>query len=375
MSGIASKRVHEDGAASFTDSKRLRTSADHGKGSDNAQAPEGETSSCLFKRLKRQCLPPQILALPHVTKLIETLLLTPDEAITEAARTGQADWALELLSYHYCDISTAIHHAVHRCDAVMVKILLDVFIDEMEPESKQKAVHALNEGVGAAAGLGYVHIVELLAGEIMYSRRGFRTIRDALDEAAAKGQLQVVKFLIDHAEQIGYIDRYRMYPEVDTLTHAIRGGNMAVVDLLLMHPRLRWNLEGAFDAAMKRDDKGLAERIYQMYPVQFRGKNLFPQLAASGNLEAVKYLYCNGHDDIKSVARHSNKQLAGITRRQMLSSFCWVRGVLLQERSTRHSRTHALSAVPWTLPCCCTRRREHRSKASTRLSQRFERRC
>jgi len=51
--------------------------------------------------LKHAHFPPRILALPHVLKQIDTLLLSPNEAMVEAAGTSQADRLTELLDEYY----------------------------------------------------------------------------------------------------------------------------------------------------------------------------------------------------------------------------------------------------------------------------------
>ncbi|ETP44495.1 hypothetical protein F442_08916 [Phytophthora nicotianae P10297] len=256
---------------------------------------------------EQQCFPSEIQALPHVLKLIETMLLTPDEAITEAAKTGQSEWAQQILRRFECDTSEAFYQAAIRGDSVITEILLDKFLRYMNEQAIQKTEQAMQRAAKAAAEIGQLQIVQLLFSEIYIYRRAFTPMitaaRDILDTATASGSLEVVKYMVNHAVSRQYMDEYSIFPEGDTLTRAIMGGQMEVVDFLLKYRGLRWNLRKAFLAAMDRGDKELTERIYNIYPQQFHNNSLFAYVAASGNLEAVKYLYNNGHDDEESVGK------------------------------------------------------------------------
>ncbi|KAF1778845.1 Ankyrin repeat-containing domain [Phytophthora cactorum] len=282
------KRVRSESDAAQPDAiKRIRSGGD--VGSDSATSLE---------RAKRQCFPAEIQALPHVLKLIETMLMTPDEAILEATKTGQSEWALEILGDFECDSSEAFYQAAIRGDTVITQMLIDKFLDDVDGQVLKKTAQAMQRAAVAAAETGRLQIVQLLFPEIFVHRRAytprFMAARDILDAAAASGSLEIVKFMVEHAEEKRYVDRYSLFTEVDTLTRGIVGGHA---------DRLRWNLQRAYIAAMKRGDKDLSERIYDIYPRQFNGKNLFAGLAASGYLEAVKYLFNSGHDDEEAVGK------------------------------------------------------------------------
>ncbi|RAW36577.1 hypothetical protein PC110_g7158 [Phytophthora cactorum] len=301
------KRVRSESDAAQPDAiKRIRSGGDGG-GEHQELAQLGSDSATSLERAKRQCFPAEIQALPHVLKLIETMLMTPDEAILEATKTGQSEWALEILGDFECDSSEAFYQAAIRGDTVITQMLIDKFLDDVDGQVLKKTAQAMQRAAVAAAETGRLQIVQLLFPEIFVHRRAytprFMAARDILDAAAASGSLEIVKFMVEHAEEKRYVDRYSLFTEVDTLTRGIVGGHADVLDFLLTHRRLRWNLQRAYIAAMKRGDKDLSERIYDIYPRQFNGKNLFAGLAASGYLEAVKYLFNSGHDDEEAVGK------------------------------------------------------------------------
>ncbi|KAE9266303.1 hypothetical protein PR003_g32170, partial [Phytophthora rubi] len=55
-------------------------------------------ASSEYKRLKHVTFPPAMVALPHVMDLIDTLLMTPQEALLEAATTDDESWVYDLLN-------------------------------------------------------------------------------------------------------------------------------------------------------------------------------------------------------------------------------------------------------------------------------------
>ncbi|KAG3097873.1 hypothetical protein PI124_g15554 [Phytophthora idaei] len=270
------KRVRSESDAAQPDAiKRIQSGGDGG-GEHQELAQLGSDSATSLERAKWQCFPAEIQALPHVLKLIETMLMTPDEAILEATKTGQSQWALKILGDFECDTSEAFYQAAIRGDTAITQMLIDKFLDDVDGQVLKKTAQAMQRAV-AAAETGRLQIVQLLFPEIFVYRRAytprFMAARDILDAAAASGSLEIVKFMIEHAEEKRYVDR------------------------------LRWNLQRAYIAAMKRGDKDLSERIYDIYPRQFNEKNLFAGLAASGYLEAVKYLFNSGHDDEEAVGK------------------------------------------------------------------------
>ncbi|KAK1942921.1 putative ankyrin repeat protein [Phytophthora citrophthora] len=118
-----------------------------------------------------------------------------------------------------------------------------------------------------------------------------------MDEAAANGQLTVVKYMAQHAVSLRCDTKYSFWPPVDTLSKAILGGHTDVAEFLVNESRILWNLKNAYATAVEQGQTALARRICEVYPEQVRGRSLFLDLASWGHLEAVKYLYKNGCDD------------------------------------------------------------------------------
>eukprot|EP00644_Phytophthora_capsici_P009120 jgi/Phyca11/102058/e_gw1.6.970.1 len=109
--------------------------------------------------------------------------------------------------------------------------------------------------------------------------------------------------MAQHAVALRYDTQYSSCSSVDTLSKAILGGHTNVAEFLLDQTRIFWNLKSAYPAAVDQGQTALAGRIYELYPQQTRGQNLFLDLASSGHLEAVTYLYNNGCDDSGLVAK------------------------------------------------------------------------
>ncbi|KAG7381287.1 hypothetical protein PHYBOEH_011103 [Phytophthora boehmeriae] len=112
-------------------------------------------------------LPAQILALPHVCERIHELLKTPEEALKEAATTGQVQWLQRLLERFECDVS----------DAAM-----------------------------AAAAKGHVEIVRLLLPRIEPERQQQKATWQVIEVAAMNENANVVNFAMRHLSEVGYGD-------------------------------------------------------------------------------------------------------------------------------------------------------------------------
>lgn len=58
-----------------------------------------------YKRLQHARFPDQVMTLPPVLKLLDTLLMSPEEAMIEAAGTGQIEWLGDLLEDFDCVVA------------------------------------------------------------------------------------------------------------------------------------------------------------------------------------------------------------------------------------------------------------------------------
>ncbi|KAG2502773.1 hypothetical protein BBO99_00009523 [Phytophthora kernoviae] len=96
-------------------------------------------------------LPAKIIALTHVCERIDELLKTPEEAVKEAATTGQVQWLQRLLERFDCDVADATMIAAAKGHVEIVRLLLP----QIEPEREQQKatwqvieVATMNENVG-----------------------------------------------------------------------------------------------------------------------------------------------------------------------------------------------------------------------------------
>ncbi|KAJ8559078.1 hypothetical protein ON010_g8373 [Phytophthora cinnamomi] len=248
-----------------------------------------------FEQLKETCFPAAIVALPQITRLIETFSMTPADALIQATRSGEAERVQERLGRFEYDISSGLVEAAGRGDEVIAGMLL-VTLAETE-EVGGDIVDAIERSGKAAAENGHLRVADMFFREIRYYCRSLMPILDMMNAAAANGHLDVVKLKINHAEQGGFVDEFCRFPTSDTLSRAVTGGHPDVVDFLVTHRNLRWNLKEAFIAAMKQGDDALEEKIYILYAQQYPGKDLIVELALFGCKDAVKYLYNKGHND------------------------------------------------------------------------------
>ncbi|KAF1786655.1 Ankyrin repeat-containing domain [Phytophthora cactorum] len=76
-----------------------------------------------YPRLKSVRFPSAILALPHVLDYIDSLLMTPSEALTEAAKEGQVERAAQLFKQYNCGVSGALVAAATNGHLEIMKLL------------------------------------------------------------------------------------------------------------------------------------------------------------------------------------------------------------------------------------------------------------
>ncbi|ETI46646.1 hypothetical protein F443_08968, partial [Phytophthora nicotianae P1569] len=79
----------------------------------------------LASRLESVLFPEEILALPHVLKLIDTLAMTPEDALQEAVATRQTEWIKQLLGRFDCALTDAVVQAATLGLRDIVELLLN----------------------------------------------------------------------------------------------------------------------------------------------------------------------------------------------------------------------------------------------------------
>ncbi|KAK1941399.1 putative ankyrin repeat protein [Phytophthora citrophthora] len=296
-----------------TEVKRARASLDQVECKPTVPEAVGYVS---YQRLKNVPLPDEISALPHVLNHLDTLLMTPGEALKAAIEMNDLKWVQELLDRYICDYSDAMAEAagLNRRDVVNL-LIKDIFTGSGESSQaidgfdmrldNEFMLVIMEKGALSAARNGHVTIVERLLPMVIDQARNstdyllywFDHVQEIMNEGAVNGQLEVVKFMVEHAADDHYGDRYLRWTKDDTLTKAIVAGHIDVAEFLVNQSIISLNLKNAFIVAVDKGQESLAERIRELYPQRLHGADLFIDLISSGDLNAVEYLYKNGCND------------------------------------------------------------------------------
>ncbi|ETK86566.1 hypothetical protein L915_08808 [Phytophthora nicotianae] len=153
-------------------------------------------SSHQFDRLKDVSFPCAILALRHVLSHIDTLLMSPDEAAIEAARTGQLKWLNEIIHrFDECDLRDAFVEAAGSGHADIVARLY-VYIEPTLEDEVQEAVARVCKAITRAATSGHLNVMQFLLSEKvdLFETTGVTTYKGiipAFDSAAENGHLDI----------------------------------------------------------------------------------------------------------------------------------------------------------------------------------------
>ncbi|KAF4138701.1 Ankyrin repeats domain-containing protein [Phytophthora infestans] len=299
---MSSKHPHESGderaqATPLTDDAGGRSNVCRTK--DGATPQTKSVSSHGFERLKEASFPCAITSLPHVLSLIDTLIMSPEEAAIEAARIGQLIWLNEIKHrFKKCDLRDAFVGAAGS-GHVDIVVRLYIYVD---PYKVRGAVGKVVNAITRAATNGHLNVIQFLLPKTA-NRATYEGLIPALDAAAEKGHLGIVKFMVNHAKLKCYhnwvLGRFRL---VDALSCAISSKQTEVVEYLfsLSGSEFHWNFKAAVMAAAHAEQKYLLRRIYELYATTtFCETNMFVDLARDDlYLRGVIYLYENGWDDM-----------------------------------------------------------------------------
>ncbi|KAG7401169.1 hypothetical protein PHYBOEH_002727 [Phytophthora boehmeriae] len=280
-----------------------------------------------YRRLKDMRFPAQILALPHILKQIDQLVMAGREAIVEAATTGQVQWLEKLFKrFKRSDVGGPLVLAACNGHFDAVRFLVrriqtrgydDSTSNYLGPDDW--VLESMENAAVAAAAEGHLGIVMFLLeskievdidheGEEDFGKVSFDTDSvvvvvgrsrevawGVMEEAAANGHLDVVQFAANFAVD----GEYYSAKDSPVLYNAICGGHVAVVEFLLQSRRFRWDLRKSFQQALVEKQQGIAKMIFESYPT---GTNMFVDMAHEGSTEAVKCLYGNGYDSAELVS-------------------------------------------------------------------------
>ncbi|KAF1788726.1 hypothetical protein JG687_00014472 [Phytophthora cactorum] len=185
--------------------------------------------------------------LSHVLKQISTFLLSPEEALVEAASTNQLDWLQNLLE----------RYDTHIPDAVLL-----------------------------AASIGDVGTLEILA-PLLY-----RPFLGAMSGEA----WDVFKKAIPDTADSGYVDESGDDTSSASL-HAIYGRQSEAAIILISRYYRKWRVCEGLEKALVYGVDEVAECIYRVI-TEHDDKNSFEDffagLAGEGNVNAIKFLYQRG---------------------------------------------------------------------------------
>ncbi|KAE8970759.1 hypothetical protein PR002_g27017, partial [Phytophthora rubi] len=223
--------------------------------------------------------------------------MTPQEALVEAVTRNQARDLHDVLCRFECDSSDAFVVAAGFGNQVAMRLLRSgiEYLDELEVLATAAAAAAKNGMLSAAKYLilEFEHSFQ----EPVDERNAYYQFDDAtwvvMDEAAAEGHLDVVKFGVGHAVKSDLVASSPFGS--DALYCAACRGHADVVRFLLDQPTFGWKLDAAFEKAVENVDEVIVKMLYEAYPLYADGDNLFVRMARDSRTDAVEYLYDKVH--------------------------------------------------------------------------------
>ncbi|EGZ25503.1 hypothetical protein PHYSODRAFT_297147 [Phytophthora sojae] len=209
---------------------------------------------CTYERFRGARFPSKIQALTHVLDQIDALLMTREEAVMEAARSGRVSWLRQL-------------------------------------------IHGDDESSNKHRGLWW----SLLLTAVWTWR--------VLDIATARGNLDAVRLVVQHCEEHNFQEYYGYGQlKLQSLEYAIWKGHSSVVEFVLGLNKSWWDLAGAFAVAVNIGQRALADRIINVYHQTAENKPFLVVLARQEDcVNAVRYLYNHGHNQPSLVSEAFEK--------------------------------------------------------------------
>ncbi|OWZ12027.1 hypothetical protein PHMEG_00014870 [Phytophthora megakarya] len=247
-----------------------------------------------YERLQGVILPTEIVALPHILKTLDYLLMTHDEALIEAAETGQMAWIKQLLPSFSYDHLEVIIVAARRGQLTIVEWLVPEVrshagTEEVNGKLDYNALDTLEEATINAAINGHLEVVQFLMPEVkicdeeevgndvdMLCEVAWR----ALDFTAKSGFLDVVKYLAEYARETEATGPASKMSQA--LANAIEEGHEEIVRFLINAPQFHWELDIAFNHALRLKNNKIMEIIFELHPECVDGGDLIFRLARDG---------------------------------------------------------------------------------------------
>ncbi|KAG7381399.1 hypothetical protein PHYPSEUDO_006057 [Phytophthora pseudosyringae] len=282
-----------------------------------------------YKRLRHAQFPREVRALPHILKRIDLFALWPEEAVHEAAATGQLEWLQKLLPRIEEDkddvACNAINTAAAHGHGAIVK-----FAYKWWKESVPHSLNDCNRALMKAVDGGHEDAVKCLL-EPLYtsdprSSKGHRNIYcrylfdigEALSLAEKKGMHNIVEVICQNvleredtygwAAQNGNLEAFttimRHHGGVEAqykpMLLAIRHGHLDIVTLVFEKCGAEILNHGRGElcplvAAMKRSTQQVVDYLYSWFadyaPAGFSYGPAICAAAESGLCEVVKLMY------------------------------------------------------------------------------------
>lgn len=199
--------------------------------------------------------------------------MTEDEALIEAAKTGDAEWLEELLDdVGENSVIDAIVEASGCGHANCVEVLLEeyAFRNVKAYTCWENLLKAFEE----AATNNHLEVLKVLLSKVTAdsNRKGklCGAAHGALLIAAERGFLDVLKYVVQYAKEHDDPLYELLFWDSTAMARAISGGQKVMMEYLLGLDEFSWDLLGAFVAAVDAGDNSLADRMYELYKLESR---------------------------------------------------------------------------------------------------------
>lgn len=219
-----------------------------------------------YTGLKDARVPAKILALPHVVEALNAMLMSPEEAMMEAAAAGQLKRLKKLHDEWDCDFFQPSDAAVVASANGQLDVV--TFLLPLIRSNREEAAHEIME---TAAVKGHCDVIEAAYKWEFENREGFR--------------------------RPSYWYQYPTDPS-GALSNAITGGHIDAVKCLLGW--YDWDIVNAIDQALSEKQQAIAELI--------RSENSPPETlhwaVKFDNLDVVEFLHdhCHAEDVYQETA-------------------------------------------------------------------------